>query len=142
MAWALKPVRSATVWMGNVYKRSQLDNMQTLCSTLIRNLPLRLLYKLDIPAMPVEVGSRTWHVNIFCVAKQASLLPVKFFSPNIQTPGRIARGLCGVAALAGAWLYREHTTGGITLALSGGLMLFEAFRGWCLARACGLKTPM
>jgi hypothetical protein len=67
---------------------------------------------------------------------------MKFFAPNILTSGRIARGLCGVAALAAAWVYREHAAGGTALALSGVFMLFEAFRGWCLARACGLKTPM
>jgi hypothetical protein len=67
---------------------------------------------------------------------------MNFFAPNIRTSGRIARGLCGMAALVAAWVYREHFIGGIALALSGVFMLFEAFRGWCVARACGLKTPM
>lgn len=68
--------------------------------------------------------------------------PMKFFAPNIGTPGRIARGLCGVASLAAGWFSREHPAVGAALALGGGFMLFEAFRGWCVARACGLKTPM
>lgn len=67
---------------------------------------------------------------------------MKFFTPNISAPGRIARGLCGVASIAVAWFYREHLAVGVALALSGGFMLFEAARGWCVARACGLKTPM
>jgi hypothetical protein len=67
---------------------------------------------------------------------------MKFFTPNIRTPGRIARGLCGMASLAAAWFYREQAVAGIALAGSGLFMLFEAARGWCLARACGLKTPM
>jgi len=67
---------------------------------------------------------------------------MKFFSPNIQTPGRIARGLSGVVALAAAWMWREHTVGGVALLVAGIFMLFEAARGWCVARACGLKTPM
>ena len=71
-----------------------------------------------------------------------TLFSMNFFAPNIHTSGRIARGLCGVLALVAAWFYRDHLAGGIALALSGLFMLFEAFRGWCLARACGLKTPM
>jgi hypothetical protein len=67
---------------------------------------------------------------------------MNFWTPNIQAPGRIARGLCGAATLVAAWLCREHTVGGAVLALGGIFMIFEAARGWCLARACGLKTPM
>jgi hypothetical protein len=67
---------------------------------------------------------------------------MKFFAPNIGAPGRVARGICGVATLAAAWSFRENPAGGVTLALGGLFMLFEAFRGWCVARACGLKTPM
>jgi hypothetical protein len=67
---------------------------------------------------------------------------MKLFAPNIGTSGRIARGLCGLAALGAAWLSRESLAAGTALALGGFFMLFEAFRGWCLARACGLKTPM
>ena len=65
-----------------------------------------------------------------------------FFAPNIGTSGRIARGLSGLATLAAGWYSREHPAVGVALALGGGFMLFEALRGWCLARACGLKTPM
>jgi hypothetical protein len=65
-----------------------------------------------------------------------------FFAPNIGTSGRIARGLCGLATLAAGWFSREQPAVGVVLALGGGFMLFEALRGWCLARACGLKTPM
>jgi hypothetical protein len=44
--------------------------------------------------------------------------------------------------LAAAWVCRDHALGGAALALAGIFMIFEAARGWCLARACGLKTPM
>jgi hypothetical protein len=67
---------------------------------------------------------------------------MKFWTPNIEVPGRIARGLCGAATLAAAWFCREHTLGSVALAFAGVFMVFEAVRGWCLARACGLKTPM
>lgn len=90
----------------------------------------------------VEVVTLICRASLVFSSARLVFLPVKFFSPNIQTPGRIARGLCGVAALVGAWFCREQTVGCATLALSGVVMIFEAFRGWCLARACGLKTPM
>lgn len=67
---------------------------------------------------------------------------MKFFTPNIERSGRVARGLCGAVALAGAWISREEIWVAAALAFSGLLMLFEAVRGWCLARACGMKTPM
>jgi hypothetical protein len=67
---------------------------------------------------------------------------MKFWTPNIEIPGRIARGLCGTVSLAAAWVCRDHALGGPALALAGIFMIFEAARGWCLARACGLKTPM
>lgn len=66
----------------------------------------------------------------------------KLFSPNIGRAGRIARGLCGIAALAAAWIFKEHVLAAILLCGSGLFMLFEAFRGWCVARACGIKTPI
>ena len=67
---------------------------------------------------------------------------MKALIPNIGTTGRVARGLCGLATLAGAWWCREHPVGSAVLVVGGLFMLFEAFRGWCIARACGLKTPM
>lgn len=67
---------------------------------------------------------------------------MKFWTPNIETSGRVARGLCGTVSLVAAWLCRDHLLSGATLALAGVFMIFEAARGWCLARACGFKTPM
>jgi hypothetical protein len=67
---------------------------------------------------------------------------MKFFAPNIGVQGRVARGICGLATVSAAWFFREHSASGLALALGGLFMLFEAFRGWCVARACGLKTPM
>lgn len=63
------------------------------------------------------------------------------FSRNISNTGRLVRGLCSVALLIGAvfgfgvskWL-------GVALAVSGVFVLFEALRGWCVLRACGVKT--
>jgi len=63
------------------------------------------------------------------------------FSPNIGKKGRIIRGGIALALLVGGafglavsqWL-------GAALLASGGFVLFESLRGWCVLRACGVKT--
>jgi len=65
------------------------------------------------------------------------------FSRNISNTGRVVRALGALALLLGAgfgffvsvWL-------GAVLAVSGVFVLFEAVRGWCVLRACGLKTRL
>ena len=66
-----------------------------------------------------------------------------FFPRNISNTGRLVRALGALALLLGAgfgffvsvWL-------GAVLAVSGVFVLFEAVRGWCVLRACGLKTRL
>jgi hypothetical protein len=66
-----------------------------------------------------------------------------FFRRNIDNRGRLIRAVYGVlmiglgiVAFSGsAWI-----AGGL-LAL-GVLGLFEAVRGWCIVRACGIKTRL
>lgn len=67
---------------------------------------------------------------------------MSFFTKNIDTRGRIVRGVCGILCLLLAFVFREHTVACVSLIGSGVFMLFEAFKGWCVARACGLKTPL
>ena len=63
------------------------------------------------------------------------------FLRNIDNKGRLIRGLFALALLVGAgfgftlspWL-------GIMLLGSGLFVAFEALRGWCALRACGIKT--
>jgi hypothetical protein len=65
------------------------------------------------------------------------------FARNLSNTGRIVRALGALALLIGAgfgffvsvWL-------GSGLAISGGFVLFEALRGWCVLRACGIKTRL
>jgi hypothetical protein len=67
----------------------------------------------------------------------------KLFAPNIDNKGRLARALIALGFFIGAafgfglsvWL-------GIVLVVSGGFVLFEALRGWCAFRACGIKTKI
>ncbi len=65
----------------------------------------------------------------------------KFFATNIDGRGRLIRGLLGVAlVVSGVVLCSYHLWAAIALIISGGFCLFEAVRGWCVMRACGVKT--
>ena len=64
-----------------------------------------------------------------------------FMKPNILVKGRVVRGLVGaglvlggVAALTTSWC------AALLLFAGGGFVIFEALRGWCVLRACGVKT--
>ena len=66
-----------------------------------------------------------------------------FFSRNLSNTGRLVRGLGAIALLIGAgfgffvsiWL-------SVALTVSGVFVLFEALRGCCVLRACGLRTRL
>ncbi|MCX6876743.1 MAG: DUF2892 domain-containing protein [Verrucomicrobia bacterium] len=64
-----------------------------------------------------------------------------FFSRNIDQRGRVVRGLLGVALLLAAYGCQPVWLSGM-LTGAGVFGLFEALRGWCLLRACGVKTPL
>ena len=65
------------------------------------------------------------------------------FSRNIDNKGRLMRGIVALALLIGAgfgfalsiWL-------GALLLASGLFVGFEALRGWCALRACGIRTKL
>ncbi|MGI8438136.1 MAG: YgaP-like transmembrane domain [Chthoniobacterales bacterium] len=62
---------------------------------------------------------------------------------NITTNGRLMRGALGLLCLCGAaWLSRDHRLLAVILLLLGIFTIFEAVRGWCAFRACGIKTPL
>jgi hypothetical protein len=67
---------------------------------------------------------------------------MSFFKSNIDLRGRIVRGFCGLLCLGGAAMLRDQTVPFVLCLGSGLFMLFEAVKGWCVARACGLKTPL
>lgn len=67
----------------------------------------------------------------------------KYFRPNLETRGRLVRGAGGIAFVAGgAALCGVNLPVSVLLIVSGGFMLFEAVRGWCVMRACGIKTKL
>ena len=67
----------------------------------------------------------------------------RFFAPNIDRRGRLVRGVLGLTLLAGAgFCFRVSLWLAALLAVAGVFGLIEALRGWCLARACGIKTKL
>ena len=65
----------------------------------------------------------------------------RFFARNIDWRGRLVRGLGGTALLGAAlWCRADWPWLAVWLGMAGVFGLFEALRGWCLMRACGLKT--
>jgi hypothetical protein len=68
---------------------------------------------------------------------------MKLFSPNIGRAGRIVRAALGLIAIcAGLALSGYSYWVCLGLVAVGGFSLFEGARGWCLARACGIKTKL
>jgi hypothetical protein len=67
-----------------------------------------------------------------------------FFRPNIKRQGRIARGAIGTLCLiAGIVIAGDYNLWfGLIFVVAGLFAIFEALRGWCLARACGIKTKI
>jgi hypothetical protein len=63
------------------------------------------------------------------------------FATNIESEGRILRaagsGVLGITAVVLWWRFPAAAVG---LALAAGFLAFEATRGWCALRACGVKT--
>lgn len=63
------------------------------------------------------------------------------FTRNIDSKGRLLRGLAALALLVAGLLTLSHIVWlGILLLASSLFVFFEAFRGWCVLRACGIKT--
>jgi len=67
----------------------------------------------------------------------------KFFDPNIGPLGRKIRAAGGILLLLGGLLGGLYSPWlCVALTLSGGFVLYEAARGWCFLRACGIKTRL
>ena len=65
------------------------------------------------------------------------------FTPNIGNTGRLVRGIGAVGLFTGAgFAFGVSIWLGVVLVAAGGFVLFEALRGWCALRACGIKTKL
>jgi hypothetical protein len=64
-----------------------------------------------------------------------------FFRPNITTAGRVVRALfCAGLILGGFYAFATARWLAIALWSFAVFVAFEVFRGWCVMRACGVKT--
>ncbi len=74
---------------------------------------------------------------------QTAAVAVRWFAANIGRTGRLLRGLLGIALIIARLVTSPHLLWLCLLLVGFGLFgLFEALRGWCLARACGIKTKL
>jgi len=65
----------------------------------------------------------------------------RFFKPNLDRHGRLARGVIGTICLvAGIIVAGDYSLWGLILVAAGLFAIFESLRGWCLVRACGIET--
>ena len=67
----------------------------------------------------------------------------QFFRPNLKRNGRIARGVIGTVCLIVGIITVDFVLWlGLVFVVAGLFAIYEALRGWCLARACGIKTKI
>ena len=67
----------------------------------------------------------------------------RFFQPNIKRQGRIARGVSGTLFLIAGIITVDFVLWlGLVFVAAGLFAIYEALAGWCLARACGIKTKI
>ena len=67
----------------------------------------------------------------------------RYFVPNLQAKGRIVRGFVSlIFLLAAVSTFPLSAPLSLLLLASGLFALFEALRGWCVLRACGLRTKI
>ena len=65
----------------------------------------------------------------------------RFFSQNLDFRGRMARGVIGTLCLiAGIIIAGDYSLWGLIFVVAGLFAIFESIRGWCIVRACGIKT--
>jgi type IV secretory pathway TrbL component len=67
----------------------------------------------------------------------------RFFQPNLKRQGRFARGVIGTLCLiAGIILVDFVLWLGLIFVAAGLFAIYEALSGWCVVRACGIKTKI
>jgi hypothetical protein len=66
-----------------------------------------------------------------------------FFAPNIQTKGRVARAITALFLGLGALICLPRWRRLSLLLFAAGLFtVYEVLSGWCVLRACGIKTKL
>jgi hypothetical protein len=94
---------------------------------------------LDVWSSLLKIGSQTSNFQLRQL--NCTMVRMKFFASNIGRRGRLARAaLGGVLVVVGIALAWVAWWACVVFLVAGGFTLFEAARGWCLLRACGIKT--
>ena len=67
-----------------------------------------------------------------------------FFTRNLDASGRRARGVLGTIVLIAGIIIAGDILWwlGLIFVVAGLFAIFEAVRGWCLLRACGIRTKL
>ncbi len=66
-----------------------------------------------------------------------------FFARNVGRSGRIVRAVWGIGLIvAGVLIAKRSGWACFFLVVFGVFALYEAVRGWCVMRACGIKTKL
>ncbi len=64
-----------------------------------------------------------------------------FFRPNLDYRGRMARGVIGALCLIAGIIVVDYALWlGLIFVVAGLFAIFETICGWCIVRACGIKT--
>jgi hypothetical protein len=88
------------------------------------------------PVLPVQAILHSARLVLLLVMRN-------FFARNIDRRGRIVRAVWGVALIVAGLLLSAHGRWAcVALVAAGGFALYEAARGWCIMRACGIKTNL
>jgi len=67
----------------------------------------------------------------------------RFFKPNLNRHGRLARGVIGSTCLIAGIIVVDYVFWlGIVFVAAGLFAIFESLRGWCIMRACGIRTKL
>lgn len=67
----------------------------------------------------------------------------RLFERNIDRRGRLVRAVMGLALVVAAVIAGlKIWWAGLLLGAAAVFTLFEAIRGWCALRACGIKTKV
>jgi hypothetical protein len=67
----------------------------------------------------------------------------RFWNRNLDFRGRLVRGVLGGGSLIAGIILADFKLWLCLLLVGFGLFaMFEAVRGWCLVRACGIRTKL
>ena len=68
----------------------------------------------------------------------------RFFKPNLDRHGRMARGVIGALCLIAGIIIAGDVEWwvGLIFVVAGLFAIFEAVTRWCVVRACGIRTKI